>query len=348
MRTRTFPFGLRLSPAGSALALALLAFGCSSPTSPSTPPTSPPPPTTPPVAASPLTISCPANVTATGMTSPVTVSFTTPMTSGGVAPVQVSCTRPSPSTYTAGSTQVQCTARDASGVSTSCGFLVNVTVTPPRLSRTRFMAFGDSITAGEISVPASVAAREGGPHYKFIIVPSASYPTQLLQMLRARYTDQTATLEVVNSGRPGEWAQDGSLRLPGVMSSVRPEAVLLLEGYNDLGAAGTTAGINNAILAIDRMAKEIRGRGARVFLATLPPPGPNGAKGIPLSQVTTLNERIKVTATGEGAVLVDAYAVLSADIPRYIGADGLHLTEAGYARLADLFFNAIRTDLEVR
>jgi lysophospholipase L1-like esterase len=217
-------------------------------------------------------------------------------------------------------------------------------VTAPRLSRTRFLAFGDSVTAGEITVP-SIAPTSAGQNYKLIIVPSASYPSQLLQMLRARYTDQTSQLQVVNSGAPGEWAQDGAQRLPGVMSSVRPEAVLLLEGYNDLGASGTT-GINAAWNAIDRMAKEIRGRGARVFLSTLPPPGPLGAKSIPASQVIAL--RIRTTAAGEGAVLVDAYAALVVDVPRYVGADGLHLTEAGYLKLADLFFTAIRGDLEVR
>ncbi len=42
---------------------------------------------------------------------------------------------------------------------------------------------------------------------------------------------------MVNSGAPGEWAQDGAQRLPGViLIAQRPEAVLLLEGSNDLGA----------------------------------------------------------------------------------------------------------------
>ena len=33
---------------------------------------------------------------------------------------------------------------------------------------------------------------------------------------------------------------------------------------------------------------------------------------------------------------------------RYIGVDGLHPNEAGYAKIADLFFQAIQTNLEVR
>ena len=330
--------------------LMLAAAACSTPTAPSSPPVATPPPTppttTPPTTTSVLTISCPANVTVTATSSPTAVTFTAPTTSGGAAPVQTSCTRGSGSLFTSGATQVQCTATDATAASASCLFTVTVNVTPPRLSRTRFLAFGDSVTAGEITVPSGMSSGLG-QNFKLIIVPSASYPSQLQQMLRTRYSDQVSQIQVVNSGVPGEWAQDGAVRLPGVMSSVRPEAVLLLEGYNDLGASGMT-GINAAWNAIDRMAKEIRGRGARVFLATLPPPGPLGAKGIPASQIITLNDRIRTTAAGEGAVLVDAYAALVVDVPRYIGVDGLHLTEAGYLKLADLFFTAIRTDLEVR
>jgi lysophospholipase L1-like esterase len=36
------------------------------------------------------------------------------------------------------------------------------------------------------------------------------------------------------------------------------------------------------------------------------------------------------------------------DAATLIGSDGLHPTEAGYRRIAELFFAAIRADLEVR
>ncbi len=36
------------------------------------------------------------------------------------------------------------------------------------------------------------------------------------------------------------------------------------------------------------------------------------------------------------------------DVFRYIGVDGLHPNEAGYTRIAELFFQAIQADLEVR
>jgi lysophospholipase L1-like esterase len=222
---------------------------------------------------------------------------------------------------------------------------VTVTAQTARLNRTRFLAFGDSLTAGEVTVPTTTSRNTGEQNYPLVIVPSAAYPTVLATMLRARYVSQASVIEVINTGLSGEWAQDGALRLPGVLTANRPEAVLLLEGVNDLG---TPNGPSDAGRAIATMAQEIRARGARVFLATLPPSRPGGFRSVSNSLIMSLNARIRVTATSEGAVLVDVYPVFEADLNRYIGVDGLHPTEAGYQRLAELFFNAIRTDLEAR
>jgi lysophospholipase L1-like esterase len=215
------------------------------------------------------------------------------------------------------------------------------------LSRTRFLAFGDSTTAGEVPVATTTAFDEEGPNYKLIIIPAAAYPSQLLSLLRGRYTGQTAVLEVINSGSPTEWAEDGALRFPGVMSNTRPQAVLLLEGVNDLAALGTR-GVQSAWRAVDTMAKEARNRGARVFIATLPPPRPSGTKAVPVTLIQSLNSNIRDTVRGEGAVLVDLFTALSTDVNRYISLDGLHPTEAGYQKIAETFFEAIRQDLEIR
>jgi lysophospholipase L1-like esterase len=57
---------------------------------------------------------------------------------------------------------------------------------------------------------------------------------------------------------------------------------------------------------------------------------------------------MRALASQEGAVLVDLYALMLPDVFRYIGVDGLHPNEAGYARMAELFFEAIQRELEVR
>ena len=48
----------------------------------------------------------------------------------------------------------------------------------------------------------------------------------------------------------------------------------------------------------------------------------------------------------EGATFVDLYNAMLPEAATLIGSDGLHPTEAGYRRIADLFFAAIRAQLE--
>src|SRR5688572_14676969 len=85
------------------------------------------------------------------------------------------------------------------------------TPNPARLSRTKFLAFGDSFTAGEVTSPVS----QSGIH-KLIVVPAASYPSVLQSQLRAAFAAQSASITVQNSGEPGERILDGSQRFPGV------------------------------------------------------------------------------------------------------------------------------------
>jgi lysophospholipase L1-like esterase len=246
-----------------------------------------------------------------------------------------------------GATTVRCTANDAALATSSCSFTVTVNAPPPQLSRTKFLAFGDSLTSGEVTQPTGVRASDESPYLRLVVVPSASYPTQLLTQLRGRYPTQATQLQVTNSGLSGEWAEAGARRLPGVLVNMRPEAVLLMEGVNELGALGAP-GVQRASRAIDTMAKEARNRGARLFLATLPPTRSTGMNAVSLTLVQSLNSTIRTIARGEGAVLVDLYEALSADVNRYIGIDGLHPTEVGYQKMADTFFAAIRTELETR
>ena len=132
----------------------------------------------------------------------MSVTFPAPTTTGGVSPVQVSCNRMSGSAFPVGATPVQCTATDAVATTRSCTFTVTVTAPTPRLQRTRFLAFGDSLTAGEITMPSNAPARGDEPNYRLIIVPSLAYPTVLATMLRSRYGSQSSVIEVVNA-RPG-------------------------------------------------------------------------------------------------------------------------------------------------
>ena len=315
--------------------LAAACGGDSSPTSPSRPD---PVPTGP-------TITCPTNVSATTTGTTATVTYAAPTVTGGQAPVTVACTPASGSAFPLGTTNVSCTATDAGSRQATCGFAVNV-ARIPTLQRTSFLAFGDSTTAGEVSAPStSVLDAQGFPSFKLILVPTASYPTQLLALLRNRYLTQQSAIVVTNAGVPGERAVQGAQRFPGVMSQVRPEVVLLLEGYNDLSLLGS-AGISPAATAVESMARDARGRGARVYIASLTPPRSGGRNTLPADQVNGLNARLRSIAAGENAVFVDLYQALLTNVTIYIGVDGLHPTEAGYQKMAETFFTAIQSTLE--
>ena len=263
----------------------------------------------------------------------------------------VACTPASDSTFPIGATTVQCTATDARSRTASCSFAVTVTLTIiPELSKTRFMAFGDSITAGEVTVPTTgvfpTAAHLTGsqvPSFRQVLVPSASYPTQLESLLLGRYTAQPG-IDVVNEGKSGERAADAPARFSAAMSAHRPEVVLLLEGYNGLAQDG---GASSGAEAIGIMAAEARNRGARVFIATLTP-GKPGFRQIPDDIIRNYNDRMRAIARGEEAVLVDLYGALLSDVNTWIGVDGLHPTEAGYRKMAETFFASIQGDLEPR
>ncbi len=227
----------------------------------------------------------------------------------------------------------------ARGNAASCSY--DVVIAPPPLPRTSFLAFGDSMTAGEITVPVSGALdAQGFPLFTRIVVPSQSYPTDLLGMLRSRYVTQAAQLVVTNAGLPAETAVAGSRRFPQALASSGAQVVLLLEGANDLGAGA--AAITPALTGLQTMIRQARTAGATVFIASIPPPRPGGAKALSPAVVQSFNDSIRAGAPLEGAIFVDLYAAMLPDVNTLIGVDGLHPNEAGYQRMAETFFAAIR------
>ena len=302
----------------AATLVTLFACGGDSPTVPSAPPT--------------LTLTCPANVETSSLGgASVPVNFTTPSPVGGTPPVQVTCTPASGTSFPAGSSTVTCSAIDTSGRSVSCGFQVNV-LTIARLSRTKFMSFGDSLTEGKISITVSM----------LVDSPQHSYPYKLLRLLRERYTGQEITL--VNEGLGGERVIDSGPRFRAALTMHRPEVVLLMHGVNDLN--GVEDGrVQAAVDGVEDLVKQAQTDGLAVFVATLPPFGPGPKAGCP-ECVVPFNDRLRGMVQRRGATLVDVYGSWGSR-SGLMGADGIHPTEAGYDVIASTFFETIRRALEV-
>ena len=330
------------------LLLAMLVLGigmaCSGSTATSPTPTPPPPPPPPPVAAEP-TLACPNPVSAsTTATTGIAVTYTAPTAEGGQAPVTVTCTPESGTMFAIGQTNVECSAKDALARTASCAFPVTVTRIPS-ISKTRFLAFGDSITLGEVSFPVSSSGGLG-TSFKLVQVPSAAYPTVLGKQLVARYLSQEDNIAVANYGLGGEKAVNARDRFIAALGTARPDVVLLMEGSNDI-ALGEDGAASGAAREISIMVGEARRRGLPVFLATIPPGRPGGGKTIPTIYLTDYNNRMRAAASSGGATLVDINAALATDVNRYIGVDGLHPNELGYAKIAETFYNAIRSQFEL-
>lgn len=320
----------------------LLAFAgsCSSPTTPTPPPPPPPPP-----AAAPALECRPDISRGTISAAGLDIHFDAPTATNGQPPVQVTCNPGSGNVFPIGSTTVTCTASDSLSRTASCTFGVTISKIP-QLSKVRFLAFGDSITEGEVTVP--IGSGGGGVvSSRQVVVPSAAYPTILAKLLQARYSAQAESIIVANYGLGGEKAINARTRFIAALNNVRPDVVLLMEGSNDI-AKGEDGAASGAASEIRNMAAEARLRGMRVFIATVAPGKPGGSKTIEPVLLLDYANRMRSVAGGEGAVLVDVYQALLSNVFTYLGGDGLHPNEAGYARIAEEFFNAIQATFEIR
>ena len=263
--------------------------------------------------------------------NPVSVTLSQPQTNGGRAPVNVTCSTPPP-TFPVGSTTINCTANDTAGQNASCSYVVAVQG-PPKLKFTRFLSFGDSLTAGVISQ---------GPTFLLVVAPD-SYPARLEGMLRLRYRFQNSAPVVLNEGVGGEFTTDGLRRLRGVLQQHRPEVLLLMEGTNDLLIRGADTAIANLKLMI----AEAKALNIQVALATVPPQRSGGLRhrDAVAATVPGFNDRIRELAAAEKVVLIDVYNGMKDDLS-LIGLDDLHPTVFGYEVMARIYLEAIEKGFE--
>jgi lysophospholipase L1-like esterase len=152
---------------------------------------------------------------------------------------------------------------------------------------------------------------------------------------------------VTNRGKGGERAYTGLARFVDSFRADLPEVVIILEGTNDLLSGQGASALAEAEGGVSELASDARNRGARVFVCALTPTKP-GRRNIPLSTIFAINERLRVVARGEGAYFIDTFNPLLADLDSNVDSDGLHLTAAGYKRLGEVVFAAIKADLEIQ
>jgi lysophospholipase L1-like esterase len=286
-------------------------------------PIQPPPPPPP---APELGLSCPARIVREATAPEGTdVHFDAPTPTGGRPPYDVQCSPGSSSVFAVGDTTVTCTATDADMAQASCGFGVTVRVSQ-MLAKTKFVAFGDSITDGKVSLLPLI----------FLAEPD-TYPYKLEQMLRQRFPTQVIT--VVNEGNSGEKTTEGEDRLPSVLETEQPDVLLLLEGVNAVRELATSI----QATALQHMIREAQRRGVDVIIATVMPISDQREKDKPgtTTKILALNEEILELADDFGlGPVVDLFALFQAN-PHLLGVDGLHPTAEGQTRIAEAFRDEI-------
>lgn len=327
------------------LLVGLLAGGCNgTPAEPG--PTPVPTPTG-------LTVSCPADQSATAVGPTEAVLFPQPVATGGTPPVTVECLPARGSAFPVGTSNVTCTARDGLARTSSCAFRVSVRAAP-RLTVTRFLAVGDSITYGVLQ-PAcvgSTASVQPAPLAlltdRELIVAAAdvpsSYPTKLQTLLRQQYSAQSPV--VVNEGVPGETTTEATERFLTLLTRHQPEVLLLQEGANNVNNSMDPASIAIVIRDLRWMILTARGRGVEVFLGTLLPQRAGACRAFAPTLIDPANAGIRALAASEGVPLVDLHAAFAGQLTTLLGTDGLHPTETGYQRMADTFLAVIRAKFE--
>lgn len=192
------------------------------------------------------------------------------------------------------------------------------------LSAARFLAFGDSLTEG-LATPRDSSKDDAARSW--------SYPAKLQKLLSAAFPDDRPV--VTNGGVGGESMGDAPPRLTRLLDATHADVVLLMDGEVDLDVP------RDVPIALGRLRKLIEAAeaaGARVVLATLPPPRPGAQRAKAADVIEAYNAGIKQIAREEQMPIVDVYAAVPVDL---VAPDGLHLTEQANERVAAAFARAI-------
>lgn len=200
------------------------------------------------------------------------------------------------------------------------------------LNANRYMAFGDSITVGELS--------SGG-----------GYRDELANMLRAYW----GKADIVDEGQSGTKSMVGAGRIGASLSRRRPAHVLVLYGTNDFNEPDCRNDERFPCYTVDSLrsiVQEVRGWGAWPVVGTIPPVNPAFTDRIPSPElrndwVRRMNELVRTMARQEQVAIAEVHGAFpqqSSLLPPYF-ADYVHPNDEGYRLIARAFFDAITRPL---
>jgi lysophospholipase L1-like esterase len=189
------------------------------------------------------------------------------------------------------------------------------------------VALGDSLTAGYRTVD------------PYAIDPRVPYPAQLETLINGRLRGQTRAF-VINLGVNGDDTNGMLWRFSQTVVTEKPEIVVIWGGINDLGAAKDPEQVMENLTKLYDLCRET---GATPVACTLTPTRLTSTK------IRRLNELIRAYASEKDLVLVDLFYGLvdvEGNLRQEYSDDGVHLTQTGYRRIAEIVLGAIAPLIE--
>lgn len=208
---------------------------------------------------------------------------------------------------------------------------VLVALAAPAAAQTKYIAFGDSITAGDGFDDASHTCPE-----------DCGYPGRLEDLLQAAGEQAT----VVNAGLGGERTPEGLTRLDQVLGDEGGDVLLLMEGTNDISRG---ISVETTIFDLKAMADKAADHGLSTVYATVIPRIPDANRGDGDNVITRqLDWRIRDVAHDQSRDLADNFEVFDS-YPNHFqdlyhpGGDAVgHPNAAGFDLMAHVFFDVLQ------
>jgi acyl-CoA thioesterase-1 len=189
---------------------------------------------------------------------------------------------------------------------------------------TKVTAFGDSITAGVLELK----------RRDFRLSTSNNYPA----LLQGKLQSLDPAWRVVNRGVGGEHTAEGVSRLPSTLAIDQPGFVLILEGTNDASRCDDSNVVANNL---HNMVRTVKVNQSIPIIGTIPPSFRNDPCADDV--IDDVNNQIRAFARAENIVLAEIFNGMNDRALFGIASDRdpLHPNEAGYAVMADIWFQAM-------
>ncbi len=206
-----------------------------------------------------------------------------------------------------------------------CLVLALATVTASGAQEAGALAFGDSLTKGFGDFGIGCTGPEQG-----------GFPPRL----ELRLIQEGWQVKMMSAGLCGERTDEGVSRLPSVLNASEHDAVILMEGTNDI-VQGVS--IETSLFNLRFMADTARARGVQPIYSSVIPIRRAGFSETAL----IFRDQLRGLANQQGAVFADAFETM-ANVPNLFTEqylDDFHPIPSGYGFLAEAFVQPVATAL---